>query len=127
MVLYSSRVFDPAETGRKSSRISETDLKPFKELKRSPSDEVLLTELAWDSKNFKIYDMSSMITVGELANSTPFATFKCYFDKDASEFFIEINENTSIELFTRSTLLSLLDAAEKEGAGTAFVCFKKGT
>jgi len=34
-------------------------------MERTPSDEILLTELALDDKDFSIYDISSLILVGE--------------------------------------------------------------
>lgn len=37
----------------------------LKSLHRTPSDEMLLTELALDSKDFTIYDISSSVIVGE--------------------------------------------------------------
>jgi len=43
------------------------------------------------------------------------------------EFFIEINEETPMKVFTRTTLLNMLDVAEKEGAKNFYACFRKDT
>lgn len=48
--------------------------------------------IGWDNKNFKIYDVSTMIMIGEQSDpSNKFAEFKCYIDSNTKEFFIEIN------------------------------------
>lgn len=50
----------------KGSKVNDKiETATFKELERSPSDEFLLTELGWDNRNFKIYDVSSLIMVRE--------------------------------------------------------------
>ena len=59
--------------------------------------------------------------------SNPFATFKCFVDQSTKDFFIEINQNTPIKYFTRTTLFNLLDCAEQEEARNVFVCFSKDT
>ena len=52
----------------------------MRRIERTPSDEILLTELALDDKDFSIYDISSVIAVGEKENFKPFGRFKCYMD-----------------------------------------------
>ena len=100
----------------------------MRKLQRTPSDEILLTELAWDEKDVSIYDITSCILVGERANvQSPFGKLKCYLDHDSKEFFIEINEKTPLKVFTRSVLLNLLDLAEKEGATKLYACLRRGT
>jgi len=47
---------------------------------RSPSDEVLLTELAIDKKELTVFDISSVILVGEKTEKDPHGNFKCYYD-----------------------------------------------
>ena len=115
---WSDSVFDTASIKKGSMKADLPNEKTtFNEIERSPSDEFLLTELCWDDKNFKIIDISSMIMVGEQPDkANPFATFKCFVDEDNKEFFIEINASTPLKFFTRSTLLNLLDFAEKYGA-----------
>lgn len=100
----------------------------MRELERTPSDEILLTELAWDEKDVSIYDITSVILVGERATvQSPYGKLKCYLDQESKEFFIEINETTPLKLFTRSVLLNLLDLAEKEGAKKLYACLRRGT
>jgi hypothetical protein len=68
----------------------------MRKLQRTPSDEILLTELAWDDKDVSIYDITSVILVGERASvQSPFGKLKCYLDHESKEFFIEINESTT--------------------------------
>ncbi len=87
-----------------------------------------MTELAWDDKDVSIYDITSIILVGERASvQSPFGKFKCYLDHDSKEFFIEINETTPLKVFTRSVLLNILDLAEKEGAKKLYACLRRGT
>ena len=57
----------------------------------------------------------------------PYAAFKCFVSEDNKEFFIEINATTPLKFFTRSTLLNLLDYAEKYKAEAVYVCFNKDT
>lgn len=100
----------------------------MRKLERTPSDEILLTELAWDDKDVSIYDITSIIMVGERVNvNSPFGKLKCYMDNDTKEFFIEINQTTPLKAFTRSVLLNILDLAEKEGAKKLYACLRRGT
>jgi hypothetical protein len=97
----------------------------LKRMVRSPSDEVLMTELAIDAKDLTIYDISSVILVGEKAEANPHGEFKCYMDNISKEFFIEITNKTKLEAFTRSAVLNLLEVAEEAGAETAYLCIRK--
>ena len=97
----------------------------FKQLERSPSDELLLTELTWDFKDFTPYEISSEVIVGEHPLNASFNLFKCFLNAKESQCFIEITEDSQIARFTRSTLLKLLDVAEEKGAKTVFVCIRK--
>jgi hypothetical protein len=100
----------------------------MRKLQRTPSDEILLTELAWDDKDVSIYDITSVILVGERASvQSPFGKLKCYLDHESKEFFIEINESTPLKVFTRSVLLNILDLAEREGAKKLYACLRRGT
>jgi len=92
---------------------------------RSPSDEVLMTELAIDAKDMTIYDISSVILVGEKTEVNPHGEFRCYMDNSTKEFYIEISNKSKMEAFTRSAVLNLLDVAEEAGAETAFICIRK--
>jgi hypothetical protein len=87
-----------------------------------------LTELAWDDKDVSIYDITSIIMVGERVDTrSPFGKLKCYMDNDTKEFFIEINKTTPLKAFTRSVLLNILDLAEREGAKKLYACIRRGT
>jgi len=99
----------------------------MRRIQRTPSDEILLTELALDNKEFTIYDISSQILVGERETSLPYGRFKCYLDSELKEFVIEINENTPRNVLTRSTLLKMLDLAENEGASQVIAAFRRDT
>lgn len=95
----------------------------IKKMKRTPSDEFLLTELAMDCKNITIFDISSVFMMKE--QPTPYTKFKCYIDHDTKEFFIEATDTTPLETFTTSTLLNLLNTAEREGATKVFICVRQ--
>jgi len=95
----------------------------MRRMERSPSDEILLTELALDDKEFEIYDITSLIMCGD--SRSTFAQFKCYMDNSSKEFYIEINENTPMSNFTKDTLLRMLDMAEKEGAKRVYAAIRK--
>jgi hypothetical protein len=97
----------------------------LKKMVRSPSDEVLLTELAIDAKDITIYDITSVIYVGEKPESKPHGEFKCYMDNTTKEFFIEISDKTKLEAFTKSALLNILDVAENAEAETVHMCLRK--
>lgn len=96
----------------------------MKPLVRTPSDEILLTELALDDKNISIYDISSIIVVGE-KESKAYGQFKCFMDHDEKKFYIEISSIRTLESLTQSSLLNLLDLAEKSGAEKVYVCCRK--
>lgn len=95
------------------------------QLTRTPADEILLTELALDDKNLTIYDISSVIVVGEKEKNEPYGQFKCFMDHDEKEFFIEISSLKTLEALTKSSLLNILDLAEKAGAEKVYVCCRK--
>eukprot|EP01017_Pseudomicrothorax_dubius_P004159 TRINITY_DN1076_c0_g1_i1.p1 TRINITY_DN1076_c0_g1~~TRINITY_DN1076_c0_g1_i1.p1 ORF type:complete len:146 (-),score=37.08 TRINITY_DN1076_c0_g1_i1:301-738(-) len=95
----------------------------MKKIRRTPSDEFLLTELAIDRKDITIYDISSVFLVGEKA--TQYNRFKCYMDHTTKEFFVEVTSECPLKKFTQSTVLNLLDTAEKEGAERVYVCVRK--
>jgi len=97
----------------------------LKKMVRSPSDEVLLTELAIDAKDITIYDITSVIYVGEKPESKPLSEFKCYMDNITKEFFIEISDKTKLEAFSKSALLNILDVAENAAAETVYICLRK--
>lgn len=97
----------------------------MKPLIRTPSDEILLTELALDDKNITIYDISSIIVVGEKESKQPHGQFKCFMDHDEKKFYVEISSIKTLEALTQSSLLSLIDLAEKVGAEKIYVCCRK--
>jgi len=97
----------------------------MKPLVRTPSDEILLTELALDDKNISIYDISSIIVVGEKESKQAYGQFKCFMDHDEKKFYIEISSTRTLESLTQSSLLNLLDLAEKSGAEKVYVCCRK--
>jgi len=97
----------------------------FKQLKRTPSDEILLTELALDDKNITIYDITSVILVGEKETKEPHGTFKCFMYHDEKKFYIEIATTRALEALTKSSILNLLTFAEQAGAEKAYVCCRK--
>ena len=94
-------------------------------MEKTVSDDLLLKELHLNDKPIIIYDISSLITIVEEKESSPFGVFKCYFNDQSKEFLIEINETIPRKVFTRSILLNLLDFGEKEGANIIYACLRK--
>jgi len=90
----------------------------------SPDDEILLTELAFDTKNFITYEISSVILVAEEEHVSPHG-FRCYMNPSGKEFFIEIPDEETMNAFHRSALLSIMELAEEAGAETVYVCVRK--
>jgi len=80
-----------------------------------------------DHKDLTVYDISSSIVVGEKVENKCFNEFKCYINHKAKEFFLEIDENTPFEYFTRNTLINILNIAEKEDCSMIYACFRKDT
>lgn len=97
----------------------------IKEVERTPDDEILLTELAFDLKNTITYEVSSVILVAEREQANPHGKFRCYMDPIAKEFFIEIPDEGTMSAFSKSALLNVMDLAEKAGAETIFMCVRK--
>jgi hypothetical protein len=97
----------------------------IKQLKRTPSDEILLTELALDDKNITIYDITSVILVGEKESKEPHGQFKCFMDHDEKKFYIEIATAKTLQALTQSAVLNLLSFAENVGAAKIYVCCRK--
>jgi len=97
----------------------------MKQVKRSPDDEFLLTELAFDMKDMITYEINTCILVAERQQDTHRGSFRCYMDNASKEFFIEISSQEMMEAFKRSTLLNILELAEEAGAETAYICLNK--
>lgn len=96
----------------------------MKEVIRSPDDEVLLSELAFDLNDLITYEVSSIILVAEREQANPHGTFRCYMDPHTKAFFIEIPDENTANALTRSALLSILGLAEQAGAETVYVCVR---
>lgn len=97
----------------------------MRKVTRNPDDEILLTELAFDSKNTITYEISSVILVAEKEQSNPHGKFRCYMDESSGEFFVEIPNEGTMTAFSRSALLTVMDLAEKAGAETIYICVRK--
>lgn len=96
----------------------------MKKVLRSPEDEILLTELAFDEKNFVTYEINPVILVAEeqTNNNKP---IRCFLEPKTKEFFVEISEEESIKIFVRSTLITIMKLAESAGAEKMYVCVRK--
>jgi len=92
---------------------------------RSPFDEILLTELAFDSKDMDIYEISSSILLIEKEQANPKGDFTCFMDNSSKEFFIEISTVDAIKMFSTSTLLNIFQLAENAGAAVVYICLRK--
>lgn len=95
----------------------------MKKVQRSPEDEILLTELAFDAKNFIPYEIHAVILVAE-EKANPHAPFRCFLEQNTKEFFVEIADEESMKIFTRSALLTIMKLAEEAGAETMYVCVR---
>jgi len=95
----------------------------LREVERSPDDEILLTELAIDNKDFITYEVSSVISIAEEEQAN--GKFRCYMEQKTKEFFIEIPDEGSMKVFTRSALITMMKLAEQAGAETVYVCVRK--
>jgi len=90
----------------------------------SPEDEILMTELTFDTKGIQTYEINSVILVAEREQANPHGTFRCYMDHAAREFFIEISTEETMLAFTQSALLNIMRLAEEAGALTCYVCVR---
>jgi len=97
----------------------------LREVARSPDDEILLTELAIDNKDFITYEVSSVILVAEEEQANPHRKFRCFMEPKTKEFFIEIPEEGTMKVFNKSALLTVMKLAEKAGAETVYICVRK--
>jgi len=91
---------------------------------RSPDDEILLTELAFDTKGFITYEINSIILVAE-EQTNPQTRFRCYMEPQTKEFFVEVSDEATMKMLTRSALLSVMKLATEAGAETMYVCVRK--
>jgi len=91
----------------------------------SPDDEILLTELAVDTKNMITYEISSVILVAEREQANTHGKFRCYLDSTTKEFFIEIASEGTMTAFSQSALLNIMGLAEEAGAETCYICVRK--
>jgi len=97
----------------------------LKKVDMSPDDEILLTELAFDTKDIIAYEINSIILVAEREQANPHGKFRCYMDPTKKEFFIEIATEGTMTAFTQSALLNILELAEEAGAETCYVCVRR--
>jgi len=96
----------------------------MKQVQRSPDDEILLTELAFDTKDFITYEVNSMILVAE-EQANPNEPLRCFLEPKTKEFFVEISDEGSMKIFNRSALLIIMKLAEEAGAEKMYVCVRK--
>jgi len=97
----------------------------LKKVQMSPDDEILLTELAVDTKDMITYEISSVILVAEREQVNPHGKFRCYMDSTTKEFFIEIASEGTMTAFSQSALLNIMGLAEEAGAETCYICVRK--
>lgn len=97
----------------------------MKEVQRSPDDEILLTELAFDCKNFIPYEVNSVILLAEQAQENPDWKFRCFLDTTSKEFFVEIANEESAKMFTKSALITIMKLAMEAKADTFYICVRK--
>ncbi|KAL4493029.1 hypothetical protein ABPG72_020808 [Tetrahymena utriculariae] len=98
-----------------------------KVMEPSLEDELLLTQLALDDRKIIIYDIASVIYLGERQRNTPLQTFKCFYDVNNKNFFVELSDKSPLEHLTKSTFLKILDIAESIGAERVYVCLHNKT
>jgi len=91
----------------------------------SPEDEILMTELTFDIKDMITYEISSIILVAEKEQANPHGTFRCYMDPSTKEFYIEIATEGTMNAFTQSALLNIMELAEEVGAEICYICVRK--
>jgi len=99
--------------------------KMMTQVERSPEDEIFLTELALDDKEFTSYEISSKILFAERAEENPNGNFRCFLESKTNEFFIEIADESTMKLFNKSELINVIKLAEGVGADTVYVCVSK--
>jgi len=97
----------------------------MRQVERSPDDEILLTELAIDNKNFVTYEVSSLLLVADQEQAITHGRFRCFMELKTKEFFIEIPDEETMRAFTRSALINVMKLAEEAGAETVYVCVRK--
>jgi len=97
----------------------------MRKVEMSPDDEILLTELTFDTKDMITYEISSVILVAEKEQANPHGKFRCYMDSTTKEFFIEIATEGMMNAFTQSALLNIMGLAEDAGAETCYICVRK--
>ena len=94
------------------------------ELIRSPSDEILLTELGIDCRETIVYDISALVSFGKGIFKRLDEDVKCYFDVDKKEFFIELDENTPYSSFSRQMFMKIIEIAEEANAKKIYACIR---
>jgi len=97
----------------------------MRKVTRSPSDEITLTELAFDCKDMTIFEISSSILLVEQEQANPKGNFRCFMDNSSKEFFIEISNPDAIKTLSSSILLNVLDLSEQAGAKVVYICLRK--
>jgi len=70
-------------------------------------------------ENVSFFDIASPTDGGALSE------FKCFFNHENSQFYIEAPSSAYAPACTRSSIVSLLELAEEVGAKKAFICLDK--
>jgi len=96
----------------------------MRKVETSPDDEILLTELAFDVKPITTYEVNSVVLVAEREQAKPYGKFRCFMDHTTKEFFIEIPDEGTMNAFTQSALINILDLAEEAGAEACYICVR---
>jgi len=96
----------------------------MEKVEMNPDDEILLTELTFDHKEIVTYEISSIILVAEREQANPLGRYRCFMDSNTKEFYIEIADEDTMNAFTQSALLNIMELAEKAGAETCYICIR---
>lgn len=92
-------------------------------LRRTPSDEMLLTEVGIDSEDIVIYDISGLYC--DITTEVVHCRIKCFKNKNENGFFLILDDSEQIKRFTSTFLITLLQYVSTQNANRLIICLRK--
>jgi len=92
-------------------------------LRRTPEDEMLLTECGIDSKDVIIYDITGLYTnvTAEVVHNK----LKCFKNENDKDFYLILDDDTQVCKFNSTFLLIMLKYMKSQKANRFIICLRK--
>jgi hypothetical protein len=92
-------------------------------LRRTPEDEMLLTEAGIDDENIIIYDITGLYT--DVNTEVIHSKLKCFKNENEHDFYLILDEEDQVNKFNSAFLLTILKYMKTQQANRFIICLRK--